>query len=77
MWVTLLQSQSYRLFKVYFKSANNNNNLEENEINPYHEVITYKVEMENKITLQMQQWSILSNIVNYVQYNRLPKIFMI
>ena len=22
MWVTLLQSQSYRLFKVYFKSAN-------------------------------------------------------
>ena len=23
MWVTLLQSQSYRLFKVYFKSAKN------------------------------------------------------
>ena len=24
---------------------------------------------------QIEQWSILSNVVNYVQYNRHPKVF--
>ena len=48
----------------------NNNNLEEDKINPYHEIITNKVEKENTITSQMEQWSILSNIINYVQCDR-------
>ena len=47
----------------------------ENEINPYHEIITNKVEKDNMIILQMEQWSVLSNVVNYVQYDRHPKIF--
>ena len=54
----------------------NNNNLEE-EINSYHKIITKKAERENTIILQMEQWSILSNIFNYVQYDRHQKIFMI
>ena len=45
------------------------------EINPYHEIITNKVEKED--TLQMEQWLILSNVVNNVQYDRHPKIIMI
>ena len=30
-------------------------NIEEDEVNPYHEIITNKVEKENIITLQMEQ----------------------
>ena len=41
--------------------------------NPYHEIITIKVEKDNIIISQMQQWSIISNVVNYVQYNRHPQ----
>ena len=48
--------------------------MDEDEVNPYHEIITNKLE-ENIITMQMEQWSILSNIVNYVQYNRHPRNF--
>ena len=50
--------------------GNNYNLEEEGKINPYHEIITNKVKKDNTMTLQMEQWSILSNIVNYVQYNR-------
>ena len=57
------------------KLDNNNNNLDEDIINPYHKIITNKVEKENTITSQMEQWSILSNVVNYVQYNRDPRNF--
>ena len=44
-------------------------------MNPYHEIITNKVEEENIITSQMEQWSILSNVVDYVQYDSHPKHF--
>ena len=47
------------------------------EINPYHEIITNKVEKDNIIIPQMKQWSILSNIVNYIQYDRYSKIIII
>ena len=47
------------------------------EINPYHEIIINKVQKDNIITSQMEQWSILSNVVNYIQYDRHPKIIMI
>ena len=50
-----------------------NNNPDEDEVNPYHEIITNKVEKENIITLQMEKWSIISYIVNYVQYDRYPR----
>ena len=41
--------------------------------NPYRELIVnnaYKI--ENTLS-QMEQWSILSNVINYVQYNENPK----
>ena len=37
------------------------------KINPYHEIIVNKAERDDTIILQMEQWSILSNVVNYVQ----------
>ena len=45
------------------------------EINPYHKIIVNKAERDNAILLQMEQWSILHNVINYVQYNRHPKNF--
>ena len=44
---------------------------------PYHEIIRNKVGIDDIIISQMEQWLILSNIVNYVQYHRHPKIIMI
>ena len=46
------------------------------EINPY-EIITNRVEKDNIIISQMEQWLTLSNIVNYVQYVSIQKIIMI
>ena len=45
--------------------------------NPYREVIVNcAVKIENTLS-QMEQWSIHSNVINYVQYSRNPKIFML
>ena len=43
------------------------------EMNPYCEIIVNKAERDNTILSQMEQWSILSNVVNYIQYDRCPK----
>ena len=48
---------------------------DEEEITPYHTIIINNIVRENKITSQIEQWSILSNAVNYVQYDRNPKNF--
>ena len=45
------------------------------EINPYCEIIVNKAERDDTIISQMEQWSMLSNVMNYVQYNRHPKNF--
>ena len=45
------------------------------EINPYQEIITNKAEKDDTIISQMEQWSILSNVVNYVPYNWHPRNF--
>ena len=45
------------------------------EINPYHEITVNKTEGDNTIILQMEQWSILSNVINYIQYDKLPRNF--
>ena len=34
------------------------------KINPYHEIITNKVEKDDAFISQMEQWLILSNVVN-------------
>ena len=51
------------------------NNIDDDKVNQYHEIITNNIDKENIITSQMEQWSILSNVVNYVQYDRHPRIF--
>ena len=48
---------------------------EEGEINLYHKIIMNKVEKNNMILSQMEQWSILSNVCNYIQYNRYLRNF--
>ena len=43
--------------------------------NPYRElIINYAGKIENTLS-QMEQWSILSNVINYVQYRKKPKNF--
>ena len=40
------------------------------ETNPYKEFILNNVEKIEPLMTQMEQWSILSNILNYVQHSR-------
>ena len=43
--------------------------------NPYRELIVNNAgKIENTLS-QMEQWSILSNVINYVQYSKNPKNF--
>ena len=41
------------------------------EINPYKELIVNNAEKKEPLMTQMEQWSILSNILNFVQHSRL------
>ena len=43
--------------------------------NPYKELIVNNAYRVESVLPQMEQWSILSNILNYVQYNKNPKYF--
>ena len=45
------------------------------KINPYHKIIVYEAERDNTILSQMEQWSILSNAINYIQYDRHARNF--
>ena len=40
------------------------------EINPYRELIVNNAEKIEPLMTQMEQWSILSNILNYIQHDR-------
>ena len=40
------------------------------ETNPYKELIVNNVEKIEPLVTQMEQWSILSNVLNYVQHSR-------
>ena len=40
------------------------------EINPYQELIANNAEKIEPLMTQMEQWSILSNILNYIQHDR-------
>ena len=44
------------------------------EVNPCHQIIINKVGKDDTIASQIEQWSIPSNVVNYIQYNWHPKI---
>ena len=41
------------------------------EINPHRELIVNNIERTEPLMTQMEQWSILSNILNYVQHSNL------
>ena len=43
------------------------------EINPYRELIVNNAEKIEPMMAQKEQWSILSNTLNYIQYDRHPK----
>ena len=45
------------------------------DINPYRELIVNNAEKIETVLSQMEQWSILSNIVNFIQYDKNPKNF--
>ena len=47
----------------------------EEEVNPYCNIIINEFDKKNVIASQMEQWSILSDVVNYVQYDRNPRDF--
>ena len=40
------------------------------EINPYRELIVNNAEKTEPPMMQMEQWSILSNVLNYVQHSK-------
>ena len=40
------------------------------ETNPYQELVVNNAEKKEPLMTQIEQWSILSNILNYVQHNR-------
>ena len=45
------------------------------DTNPYKEFIVNNVQKIEPLLVQMEQWSILSNTLNYIQYNKHPKNF--
>ena len=45
------------------------------DINPYRESIVNNAEKIETVLSQMEPWSILGNVVNYIQYDRHPKNF--
>ena len=47
------------------------------DTNPYKEMIVNNAEKMEPLLAQMEQWSILSNTLNYIQYDKHPKNFHI
>ena len=48
----------------------NQKDVDNGEVNPYRELIVNNAEMIEMQKTQMEQWSILSNSLNYVQHSR-------
>ena len=44
-------------------------------MNPYKELIVNNAEKIEPLLAQMEQWSILSNTLNYIQYDKHPKSY--
>ena len=42
-------------------------------MNPYRELIVNNAERIETVLTQMEQWSILSNVINYIQYDKHSK----
>ena len=50
-------------------------NTDSEEVNPYQNIVINNRYKDNPSTSQMEQWSILSNVVNHAQYDGNPKNF--
>ena len=46
---------------------------EEDEINPYEKIVLNNVYREDVKTAQMEHWSILGDVVKYVQHDKYPR----
>ena len=44
--------------------------------NPHKELKVINASRVDSALIQIQQWSILSNVINYVQYSKIPRIFI-
>ena len=44
----------------------------EDEVNPYQKIVVNNIDKDTIPTPQMEHWSILSNVVNYIQYDGNP-----
>ena len=45
------------------------------KLNPYKELIVNNAEKLEPLMTQMEQWSIQSNVLNYVHYDKHPKTY--
>ena len=45
------------------------------DTNPYTELIVNNAEEIEPLLAQMEQWSILSNMLNYIEHDKLPQNF--
>ena len=45
------------------------------DTNPYKELIVNNAEKLEAVSTQMEQWSILSNMLNYIEHDKLPQNF--
>ena len=43
------------------------------DTNPYKELIVNNAEKIEPVLAQMEEWSILSNMLNYIEHNKLPQ----
>ena len=43
------------------------------DMNPYRELIVNNTEKVETVPSQMEQWSILRTVINYIQYDKYPK----
>ena len=57
------------------KLTSDRNCLEEDKVNSYQDVVLNKVYREDAETAQMEHWSILSDVVKYVQHVKDQNIF--
>ena len=47
------------------------------DVNPYKEIIVNNAEKIEPILAQMEQWSILSNVLNYIQYDKHQRMIIV
>ena len=73
--IRCFKCREYDHFAKDCLNSDTEKDIDDEEVNSYHNIIINNIDRENIIISQMEQLSILSNVVNHVQYNRHPKDF--